>query len=781
MAVGSLNVDLVLDTSDMIASLRQSQENLAELGRQASRQMTIMRSEFNTATMRMDENTDATERLTAQQQYLGQRLEQQQSVVALLNDTYQRTVAVYGENSDAAQRLAVRLARATEEQARTEQQIRQTNRQLQEQADASEETGRSWSGMAERLGSVGEKMSTFISLPIAGFLALVTEGTKELRKELAILETNAEMAGANLEKVNEAYRTLNSIRDDDLAANGETINELLASGFKGDDLQKALEGVIGAGIKFKDTLNFEGIADGIQETLFIGEAAGSFLELLERMGVSIDEFNAGLVAAKANGTELQYVLDTMANLGLADTYNAYLKNNQAMVDGAKATYDIQKAMADLGKTIEPIITKLTVGLASLVGWFNQLPTPVQNTALVFALLAAAMGPVLFMLAQLITVIPTIAGLFTTLAGLQITGTLLTGLRLIVLMITSFASVLLPQLGAVFTAVFAGLTWPIAAVAAAIAALIYLGYEIIKNWESVKQFFVDFAKAIMDIFPSLGELFSKTLPEQFNGFINWFAELPGKIGKYLSELVTNIPYSIGYAIGAAVKLLADTGEKIIQWFKDLPGNIADSMIEFKNTVVESAKELASETLNYIQELPGRVKDYFSEMIDSAIQAGKDFVNGFIESIKHLPQRIEEYFLNILDKIINFIPNLIESAKKMGSEFLRGFKEGLTGGEIKVNVGATSGVKLPGLASGGTLTSTGSVVVGEYGPEILNLPRAASVTPLEVKSGQTPSADIDYNRMATAIAQALTGAKFVTDINTGTVKMIVGGILRREVRN
>ena len=118
--------------------------------------------------------------------------------------------------------------------------------------------------------------------------------------------------------------------------------------------------------------------------------------------------------------------------------------------------------------------------------------------------------------------------------------------------------------------------------------------------------------------------------------------------------------------------------------------------------------------------------------------------------------------------------------MGSEFLRGFKEGLAGGEIKVNVGATSGVKLPGLASGGTLTSAGSVVVGEYGPEILNLPRAASVVPLDVKSGQTPSADIDYNLMANAIAQALTGAKFVTDINAGTVKMIVGGILRKETR-
>jgi len=363
VAIGSMDIELQLDTAGMVAALRESQENLAQIGRETQRQMAIVRAEFGAATARMDENTDATERLQVQNESLGHRLEQQRRYLDALNQTYQQSVAVNGENSEATQRLAVRLARAQEVEANLERQIRDTTRQLNEQSDASEESGRSWSGMAEKLGSVGEKMSTFISIPIAGFLALATEGTKELRKELAILETNAEMAGASLEKVNEAYRTINGVRDD-LAANSETINELLASGFKGDDLQKALEGVIGAGIKFNQTLNFEGIADGLQETLGTSAAAGSFLELLERMGQSVDEFNAGLVAAKANGTELQYVLDTMAKLGLTDTYNAYLKNNQAMVDGAKATYDIQKAMADLGKTIEPIITKLTAGLAS---------------------------------------------------------------------------------------------------------------------------------------------------------------------------------------------------------------------------------------------------------------------------------------------------------------------------------------------------------------------------------------------------------------------------------
>ena len=47
-----------------------------------------------------------------------------------------------------------------------------------------------------------------------------------------------------------------------------------------------------------DTLNTEGIADGIQETFATGRAVGMFGELLERSGVNLDDFNAGLAKPK---------------------------------------------------------------------------------------------------------------------------------------------------------------------------------------------------------------------------------------------------------------------------------------------------------------------------------------------------------------------------------------------------------------------------------------------------------------------------------------------------
>jgi hypothetical protein len=53
---------------------------------------------------------------------------------------------------------------------------------------------------------------------------------------------------------------------------------------------------------------------------------------------------------------------------------------------------------------------------------------------------------------------------------------------------------------------------------------------------------------------------------------------------------------------------------------------------------------------------------------------------------------------------------------------------------MNIGLPRISRLPQLAEGGTLTGSGSVLVGERGPEILSLPSGATVTPMD-KAGVT----------------------------------------------
>ena len=52
----------------------------------------------------------------------------------------------------------------------------------------------------------------------------------------------------------------------------------------------------------------------------------------------------------------------------------------------------------------------------------------------------------------------------------------------------------------------------------------------------------------------------------------------------------------------------------------------------------------------------------------------------------------------------------------------------------------------LAEGGNIEAAGRVLVGEQGPEFLDLPKGAKVTPLDNEG-------IDYNRLANAIVDAI----------------------------
>jgi TP901 family phage tail tape measure protein len=72
------------------------------------------------------------------------------------------------------------------------------------------------------------------------------------------------------------------------------------------------------------------------------------------------------------------------------------------------------------------------------------------------------------------------------------------------------------------------------------------------------------------------------------------------------------------------------------------------------------------------------------------------------------------------------------------------------------------RFPGLATGGTVTKSGWTWVGENGPELLRLPRAAEVTPPELIGPRYGvSGGIDYNRLARSMAAVLpTGPIYVT---------------------
>jgi DNA-binding protein YbaB len=270
--------------------------------------------------------------------------------------------------------------------------------------------------VGKRLSSIGSSMSMNFTAPVVAGLALVTKGTEELRSDLGRLETNALLAGEGLSFIRDQLKEVQAITGE-TDSSVEALSNLLAAGFKGENLTRALDNISGAAVKFSDTLKFEGIADGLQETLATGKAIGPFSELLERSGINLDDFNKGLAEATKLGEEQNFILNKLASTGLEEVNKKYRENNKDVTEARKSQLAFQMAIADLAKTLQPIVTRIMEFVSRLVTAFNELDPTIKNNALVVIGLVAALGPLLTALGFLMTTV--IPGLITAFGILKV--------------------------------------------------------------------------------------------------------------------------------------------------------------------------------------------------------------------------------------------------------------------------------------------------------------------------------------------------------------------------
>jgi hypothetical protein len=281
---------------------------------------------------------------------------------------------------------------------------------------------------------------------IAAGAAGLVGGNQDYNEILARLKTNAEIKEADYKLVQQAFDRVVGITGEVDSA-GETISNLLASGIKDTQLLDYVNEINGAYINFSDTLKTEGIADGIQETLATGEAVGPFAELLERSGINLENFNSTLGAMIKIGEGSDYILKTLSNQGLAQVTDKYKELNPEVTKNAEANAEFQKALADLGVALTPLMIKVTEFITKLADW-------------------AAENPVL---AQTITTI----------------GAALTGIVAVFTFLSPIISMvikLFPQIGKRMIA----LLGPVGAVIAIIWALIDIGLMLYRNWDTISQ-------------------------------------------------------------------------------------------------------------------------------------------------------------------------------------------------------------------------------------------------------------------------------------------------------
>ena len=222
--------------------------------------------------------------------------------------------------------------------------------------------------------------------------------------------------------------------------------------------------------------------------------------------------------------------------------------------------------------------------------------------------------------------------------------------------------------------------PIGLIITAIGALIGIGVVLYKNWAQISAWFVGIWNKIKDgaswCWEGIKGFFSSA-GEWFMGLWNGIKDTAVFLWEGIKNVFSAVGEWFGGVFNSARNAVYSAFSNVVGFFQNI-WNTIKSMFSSIGTAIADG-----------------ISGAFKSVINGVIRFAGKLLYGFIKSI------------NWAIDVINNIPG--------------------------VNITKLASVNLPMLANGGVIRHPGSVLVGERGPEVLRLPRGASVAPLPAGAG------------------------------------------------
>lgn len=711
-----IGIAMGLDVSDLKSGLSE-----------ANKQIQLANSKFKAATAGMDDWTKSTEGLSAKIEQLGTVLDLQKRKLAGLEAEYAQVAKEQGANSEAARRLQIQINNQQAIVKRTEREYNNYQETLKGVKDGSidlEKASLKAGKAVEKAGKQAEDAGdgfTIAKGAIAGFIsnglsALVgaakdgistllglSDATREYRKTLATLDTAAKDAGVNTDKMRDKFADLMGVFNDEDSVT-EGLNNLMAAGFDEKNIDAITAQLEGAALKFKDTLKFEGVSDGLQETLATGKAIGPFAELLERSGVNLEKFDEGLGKAKTSAEKQNYVLQQLSKLGLADVSKNFREQNAEMIAAEKANVEWQNTLASAGEKIEPITTKIREGFTQIL---NKVMELVGNTDL------ESLGA-------------KIDSAFTSFTN-DILPAIVDGLKWIIDnkdgLIAGIAG-----LGAAF------LAWKVTSIIQGIVTA-FKAWTLATQGQTVAQRLLNLAmKAnpigiIISLIAGLVTAFvllwnkSEAFRNFFIGMWDGIKKAVGAVVDWIKENWKTLLLFLTNPIAGVFKYLYDHFEG----FRNFVDGVVKSVKKFFSDMWSGLKKGASDAWNGIKSVFSKVGSFFSDTFSKAWKKVKDIFStggkifdgikdGIVSAFKDIVNRLIRGINKVVSVPFNALNKVLDKIRNVSIAGVEPFKNLI--GEISVP-------KIPELFKGGVLKK------GQVG--LLEGKGAEAVVPLEKNLG------------------------------------------------
>ena len=563
----------------------------------------------------------------------------QESELSSLKNKYSALALEYGTNSREARELATKISTLSEELnenrsklSMVETAANNVEGELREVGDAA---GDAADGFSVWKGTLANLASSGIQSALGGIKNLgasmwgLADETRELRTNLAKLDTAFFDTDYSAQEITDTYSNFYAILGDE----GQT-TEAVSHLAKLTDSQEELSEwtLISTGVyaTFGDSLPIENLTEAANETAKTGKLTGGLADALNWAGVNEEEFQKKLDACNTEAEREAGIRKTLTKL-YGDAGYAYEAMNGRVMDANKAQAEYNIALANIGKTIEPIKTAFVNGMTSILEAVVNLTRNVDIDAIenkiesAFDYLHNTVFPAIktgiqWFIDNKDIIIAGIAGIVAGIAAFKVVSIVQTA-------VGAFKAFQAATVGLTTAQKLLNLAMsanPIGLVVAAITGLVtafvllwnncesfrnfWIGlWDGIKNaasvaWEAIKGFFSGAWEAIKGIWNGAGAFFSGI----WNGIKNAFSN----VGSWFSEKFTAAKNSVEAAWSNTKQFFSD------RW-ADIKSAFADTKEWFKDTFSkawENTKSAWSSTKQFFSEKWSDIKTALSPATD-----------------------------------------------------------------------------------------------------------------------------------------------------------------------
>lgn len=502
----------------------------------------------------------------------------------------------------------------------------------------------------------------------------------------SIDSVQAAMAAFNIEssKAGDVLDILNKAGQDSGISMDTLSNSLLSNATSLTEMGFGLESAVGliANLE-KNGVDSSAAMAGLKKAFANATADGKTME------EALAELESTMQSADSNTEAYQAALDLFGNkagpqlakaiqegrLSLDEASNAVTDYGDSVSKTFEATQDPVDQFAvnmnklklvgeDIVNSSAPLITEAMEKMAEVIQGvsdkWNSLNDGQKEAVIQFALVAAAIGPVLSVISGVIGTISSISSTIGSFVGfLPTIGAALSGVGAVI------TGTVLPAIGAAVAAIIPVLPI-IAGVAAAIAAVIL----VVKNWG-----------AITDWLSEKWNTLTTFLSEKTAQIQTFFTEHLGIIGEMISTKIEIIKTVITTAIAVIQTIFTTFGETIKAITEGDWSRIGEIWSNAWAKIQMIIAQAIVKIVKSVMELGSKVKEGFFDIVNSAKEWGnhliQNFINGITEKISDLKNAVKNVAQSVRDFIGFSVPKLgpLSEADEFAPDFMKLFARGI----------------------------------------------------------------------------------------------------------